>query len=1529
MKWIKLITTLFVLFGGVHIYAQTAVLPVYSCENPGVNAITSGLKSSNFLQGIIPSCTVTVYLTGTTNKATIYKNSSNLPQDNPFKANTNGSIPPIYADNDQAYDVTLSAGIPPNTYTNPVTLTGVQPGGGGSGSGVSQIIPGENVTCSPNVDGSCIGVVTINSNGGSGGTPFGGSPGIPYALTPSTSRSSVAADYPSATNSSQGMVQLAAGVVGNIIAKVASTGDYNDLNNKPATVNFVSRGILALYTFGEGAGAMVIHDTSGANSCSGAPCDITLTGAGTDPVMTVQGLDLIQVSNGSSQQTFINTPSLPTGIRSVTVGMYVPPLANGEFIVPANWGATCTSYWTWGTWTQLQVQNLSCDGGEEYIQTSLAGGGPGILTRPSAGSWAAEPQVRTYTLGNNASTDLDHIYINGAEANYTLQGASLSAGSLGGVLTLGNETSLYPSFNTGFPGVLPCLAIYSVELTQAEAQQNTAACNALMVSRGIPSTPYIAPSIARVLACSGDSIFSDIGMTDPICKSPMAGLNDSTIVSYPNGLPSWTSQDIQYQVPFREALLFSPLNEKAYAVEESGENNYALGQSTTEIVQGKVALAQALRAAGAKRVFMTTIISRQNSMTDMLLKDEVNPLVRAAAEANGFGLIDFASYPNIGADGAATNPTYFLVGDAIHPTQLSKTDYMIPAIVNNINEYEGSNLHGCGVTSTPVTTSTYSEVAADSCLRADAASNNVAITMVQCNGYSQPRNIKNATSSGSNTVTVAPFSGDLIDGSASAITVALDGTLTLIPRVVDSTGVCHWEQVSNSPQAGGGGSGTVTSVTSADANATVASSTTTPVITIVAAPKLATARNINGVSFDGTAAITVPAAAETLTGTTLPALIGTELTALNATNITIGTIPAAQLPLATTGAFGAVKCDGTTITCTAGVIASVGSGTVTHTVGALTASDCVIGNGAGDIKVDPSCSLDGSGNETLNSVTTAGTTNGSFTVTFTGTPATAPTTNQFQISPAVAVTTPWSLSPAAAPASGYIKGINTAGVVQQSFESAINLASGDVTGLLGNANLANPSTTVNGTVCTLGSTCTVSASSTAFQSNGTPLTSSTTVNFVTGIGNGGVVVSNPSAGNVNFNLSKPFGAGANFTTGTATSVAGNIPQFGTTDGSIQDSLIPATDLERLSTNQVITGQKSIQNFNICIDTSGSGTAQSCTTTGGTFTPVTGSCVVYATGTANTGAGLTLNVNSLGAKSVAKWLGTTTLAAGDVAATSPQLACYNGTVWNLSTIGNAPSGGGSGTVGTGIIDGVAYYTGTTTTGSITPPTTTGNTFFVGYQPSGSAVAPTAINLATYLASPAAIGGTSPAAGAFTTGMFTGNNTGLETIDLTVQNLGTANATASAQQFRMENGAFNPFTAAKIGAVTITNTSTAETADLYFFTRNAGTLAEKLRLTGAGDLNIELGHLTFAAATPPAVTSCGSGTIATGSTDNVFSITGVTAATGCTVTFNRALKQGVCTVSTNSTSIPSSIATITTTAVTFGMALFTGSLYAICF
>ena len=136
-----------------------------------------------------------------------------------------------------------------------------------------------------------------------------------------------------------------------------------------------------------------------------------------------------------------------------------------------------------------------------------------------------------------------------------------------------------------------------------------------------------------------------------------------------------------------------------------------------------------------------------------------------------------------------------------------------------------------------------------------------------------------------------------------------------------------------------------------------------------------------------------------------------------------------------------------------------------------------------------------------------------------------------------------------------------------------------------------------------------------------------------------------------------------------------------------------------------TGSASIPT---CSDTSGSGTAQSCTTSP-SFTPVAGSAIVYTTTTANSGTGLTLNVNSLGAKSVAKWQSTTTLAAGDIAANKQVLMTYDGTNWETTTIGNAPSGGGGSGAMTNItgavtVSGCTVTSGVCVVGTATPTIT---------------------------------------------------------------------------------------------------------------------------------------------------------------------------------------------------------------------------------
>lgn len=86
-------------------------------------------------------------------------------------------------------------------------------------------------------------------------------------------------------------------------------------------------------------------------------------------------------------------------------------------------------------------------------------------------------------------------------------------------------------------------------------------------------------------------------------------------------------------------------------------------------------------------------------------------------------------------------------------------------------------------------------------------------------------------------------------------TVSSGGTISA--TIDNSSSVVNSTVVSGAPGKDGSGTGTVTSVLSGDSNLTITNSTTSPILTVVAAPKLTTARTINGVSFDGTGNITV------------------------------------------------------------------------------------------------------------------------------------------------------------------------------------------------------------------------------------------------------------------------------------------------------------------------------------------------------------------------------------------------------------------------------------------------------------------------------------------------------------------------------------------------------------------------------------------------------------------------------------------------------------------------------------------------
>lgn len=127
---------LLLMFAPLCVYAQTGVVQGH-CYLGGKQATTSGMNSSNYMDGNIPACTVTVYLTGTLTKQTITRPDGSALA-NPFTANTASAVDPggwiFRATTNQGLDVVLSGGnsnpsciTAPLCYTQPVTLVDVFP----------------------------------------------------------------------------------------------------------------------------------------------------------------------------------------------------------------------------------------------------------------------------------------------------------------------------------------------------------------------------------------------------------------------------------------------------------------------------------------------------------------------------------------------------------------------------------------------------------------------------------------------------------------------------------------------------------------------------------------------------------------------------------------------------------------------------------------------------------------------------------------------------------------------------------------------------------------------------------------------------------------------------------------------------------------------------------------------------------------------------------------------------------------------------------------------------------------------------------------------------------------------------------------------------------------------------------------------------------------------------------------------------------------------------------------------------------
>jgi hypothetical protein len=337
----------------------------------GVKAVTQGAQSTNNLQGIIPSATITVYLTGTTQLATIYANGSSAPLANPFIANAAGSSNPgawiFWAATNQGVDVIGSGGIAPNTYPTPVPLC---------------------VACYPSTAVS-IAVGVASWNGRTGIVTMGAADVDNVGtISNNTTGNAATATALAATPTQCTSPQFSQGIAANGNSNCATPSATAGVNEIIPGTNVTC----ATNVGGSCAGNVTVNASAG-NAITALTGDVTATGPGSAAASVV---GLSHVTNGSLANSGLAHSSTTVNGQTCTLGSSCTVSDSGAGVIPSvvqsNYVYDCNPEAP--DCTQITLTNPVVPGDAIIVDTyHIDSGGPGPVT-------VSDNQGDTFTAAN-------------------------------------------------------------------------------------------------------------------------------------------------------------------------------------------------------------------------------------------------------------------------------------------------------------------------------------------------------------------------------------------------------------------------------------------------------------------------------------------------------------------------------------------------------------------------------------------------------------------------------------------------------------------------------------------------------------------------------------------------------------------------------------------------------------------------------------------------------------------------------------------------------------------------------------------------------------------------------------------------------------------------------------------------------------------------------------------------------------------------------------------------------------------------
>src|ERR1700690_65255 len=432
---------------------------------------------------------------------------------------------------------------------------------------------------------------------------------------------------------------------------------------------------------------LTCQTTTGTISCTWNSAPTTLSN-GVTLTGTQDAKCPSSLNSANTLQCFVNYQAT----AATTAGFFYDSCVSGDGNVANNVGVGITLY----------TLDQNVDGSQPL--SSLGNG------TAQAQSVATLNGAGCLSLGLQNAT-ADQLYINGTNLIGPLAGSSFGDQSAGFYHIGGNAVGSGSVVNTHFYGTIAEVLFYSSLLSANDIARN---CDAMakrygaanVIPSATPNTPngFGATDITPSSVTLGDSLTGLTSQNWSHGTALTASLDEQTAVISVDGYAGEQMYHNAYDEPYVTSPHFHP---------RGGWNTIQIWACTNDIgasaLRTPAQCAQDMRSTAIRamaagwKVIVATMVSRTGTgtggLTDDALKNQLNPLLRGCVSGGWCTYLnDYAAIPNLGADGANANATYFT--DGIHQTTLPNKIYLAPYYARSVNRIKGCHDFSCARTYT-------------------------------------------------------------------------------------------------------------------------------------------------------------------------------------------------------------------------------------------------------------------------------------------------------------------------------------------------------------------------------------------------------------------------------------------------------------------------------------------------------------------------------------------------------------------------------------------------------------------------------------------------------------------------------------------------------------------------------------------------------------------------------------------------------------------------------------------------------------